>query len=133
MDAIEDRVNTQSTVIWHVKKKKDLSNGFKEKDFDDVWDKLNRGYASYLPSRPSARPCLPPTANRPPPRANLAANRPPPNAAPPAAHRPTASRLRPTANRCAPLRRVLAGTCWSGAKTPRRATPRAWPPRRKSS
>jgi len=44
MDAIEDRVNTQSTVIWHVKKKKDLSNGFKEKDFDDVWDKLNRGY-----------------------------------------------------------------------------------------
>ena len=44
MDGIEERVNSQSTVVYHIKKKSDLKAGFKPQDVDDVWDKLNRGY-----------------------------------------------------------------------------------------
>eukprot|EP00039_Didymoeca_costata_P012226 m.175294 g.175294 ORF g.175294 m.175294 type:complete len:362 (-) comp15422_c0_seq2:39-1124(-) len=43
-DAIESRLDRLVVALFHVKKKSDLKLGFKEKDFDPVWDQIQHGY-----------------------------------------------------------------------------------------
>ena len=51
-DAIEERIDRLAVQWYHVKKKSELVRGFKEKDFDPTWDKLQHGFLMVMLTDP---------------------------------------------------------------------------------